>query len=535
MTELKDIELTISQLQSLGKKQPLKGIELERAKELMIMLKKAGYRNKQIEDLVEGAWSETTIKLYTRGTNIEDSTSKKSIERIIADIVSRGMNLNQIELAVSLRDNLDLKALSIEDILSFVGEAKKSNVNLKTLFQMYNSFKEIDPSLGNLTESIRYKIELEGLGFTFDKLKQLLEISRKYGSFNNLIEAINAFTTLDAIQQEIKDLESQKQQSRQQLDSLRTEVKTLEDKKDQIQGILKLYNELKQKGLDNDVIMKIRESSVKYGGIKKILEALNAYENLDSIKSQADDLEKKKSNSEARLNKANADYAHFQSLLDMLNTLLYELKFSIPAIKDIYQVAKKYGKPLETIKALAKYNELKNLEEDVNDLLKTKTELESKINVLEIRTHELEGQATAIKESINGLLKPISSEVGQLLTTAIEKMTLTYQQQIDMIKKQSEEYGKRLGQATAFSEELNLARLISAVIKYPTEAAKDLPIDHAILLINAVSNFCKAKKINPKTGAGEVLGRKYGSFLFQQEVEALDLIDWSKRALEASL
>jgi chromosome segregation ATPase len=217
--------------------------------------------------------------------------------------------------------------------LSFVGEAKKSNINLKTLFQMYNSFKEIDPSLGNLTESIRYKIELEGLGFTFDKLKQLLEISRKYGSFNNLIEAINAFTTLDAIQQEIKDLESQKQQSRQQLDSLRTEVKTLEDKKDQIQGILKLYNELKQKGLDNDVIMKIRESSVKYGGVKKILEALNAYENLDSIKSQADDLEKKKSNSEARLNKANADYAHFQSLLDMLNTLLYELKFSIPAIK----------------------------------------------------------------------------------------------------------------------------------------------------------------------------------------------------------
>ena len=178
---------------------------------------------------------------------------------------------------------------------------------------------------------------------------------------------------------------------------------------------------------------------------------------------------------------------------------------------------------------------MKNLEEDVNDLLKTKTELESKINVLEIRTHGLEGQATAIKESINGLLKPISSEVGQLLTTAIEKMTLTYQQQIDMIKRQGEEYGKRLGQATAFNEELNLARLISAVIKYPTEAAKDLPIDHAILLINAVSNFCKAKKINPKIGAGEVLGRKYASFLFQQEVEALDLLDWSKRALEASL
>jgi hypothetical protein len=43
-------------------------------------------------------------------------------------------------------------------------------------------------------------------------------------------------------------------------------------------------------------------------------------------------------------------------------------------------VAKKYDKSSETIKALAKYNELKTLENDVEDLLKRKIELESKIN-----------------------------------------------------------------------------------------------------------------------------------------------------------
>ena len=88
---------------------------------------------------------------------------------------------------------------------------------------------------------------------------------------------------------------------------------------------------------------------------------------------------------------------------------------------------------------------MKSLEKDVDDLLKSKTELESKINVLKVRTYELEGQDTAIKESVNGLLKPISSEVGQVLTAAIERISQTFQQQIDMIKQQSEEYGKRLG------------------------------------------------------------------------------------------
>jgi hypothetical protein len=80
-----------------------------------------------------------------------------------------------------------------------------------------------------------------------------------------------------------------------------------------------------------------------------------------------------------------------------------------------------------------------------------------------------------------------------------------------------------------------LARLIGAVIRYPTEAAKDLPMDYAILLINAVFNFCKAKMINSKVKPGEALSKKYLFFSFQQEIEALDLLDWSKRALEVSL
>jgi len=49
----------------------------------MAALKKAHYTNKQAEHPVAGPWSEATVKLYTRGINIEDSTSKENIERII--------------------------------------------------------------------------------------------------------------------------------------------------------------------------------------------------------------------------------------------------------------------------------------------------------------------------------------------------------------------------------------------------------------------------------------------------------------------
>jgi hypothetical protein len=66
-TRIGSLENILSELQSLAKKQPLKGDDLQRAKELMAMLKKSGYTNKQVSELSGDAWSQHTIKLYTRG------------------------------------------------------------------------------------------------------------------------------------------------------------------------------------------------------------------------------------------------------------------------------------------------------------------------------------------------------------------------------------------------------------------------------------------------------------------------------------
>jgi hypothetical protein len=49
------------------------------------------------------------------------------------------------------------------------------------------------------------------------------------------------------------------------------------------------------------------------------------------------------------------------------------------------------------------------------------------------------------------------------------------------MKKRTRECGKRLGQATTFEGELKLARFFSGIIiiiiNYPSEAAKDSPVD----------------------------------------------------------
>ena len=88
---LSALEDIVSELQSLSKKQPVKDEDLLRVKELMRSLKQSGYTNKEISTLTGGKWGEATIKLYTRGINIKDSTPRDNATKVIAEMVSKGL------------------------------------------------------------------------------------------------------------------------------------------------------------------------------------------------------------------------------------------------------------------------------------------------------------------------------------------------------------------------------------------------------------------------------------------------------------
>lgn len=85
----------------LSTRQPLKGNDLAKAKEQMGVLREAGYTNKETSDLTNGAWSESTIKLYTRGVEVKDSTPKQNAVGTLTEIAGLGLSLSDVEFAVS--------------------------------------------------------------------------------------------------------------------------------------------------------------------------------------------------------------------------------------------------------------------------------------------------------------------------------------------------------------------------------------------------------------------------------------------------
>ena len=177
---LSALEDIVSELQSLSKKQPVKDEDLLKVKELMGSLKQSGYTNKEISTLIGGKWGEPTIKLYTRGMNIKDSTPKDNATKVIAEMVLKGLTFEQVIVATSIKSEIDLAEgnVTLQDLLNLVEKVKKSNIDISEVIKLFNRLKtesKLSPLLfSQLSDLLNYKSELETNGIAIEHLKQIL-------------------------------------------------------------------------------------------------------------------------------------------------------------------------------------------------------------------------------------------------------------------------------------------------------------------------------------------------------------------------
>jgi DNA repair exonuclease SbcCD ATPase subunit len=527
------LEDIVRELSTLAKRKPLKGEDLVRVKELMARLKEMGFTNKEISDLTNGGWSEPTIKLYTRGVGVKDPTPKENALRIISQMVNKGLTLKDVEVATSIKSYLDTKGISLEDISTLLEEVKKSKIDLKELIQIYRTLKDSGLSITQLAEALSYKSELEKLGVTVDGLKEIYTVSKAFGGYSEVIKAISTYGSIKAIEVEVKKLSSEKEGLEKRVDELKGKVKELEGAKTRVEEGLKTYENLRALGFDDEVLKSLKNLSDSYGGVKAVVEAVKVYGSLVELKSEVKKLEEEKSRVEAELKKVKADYAYLQTVIGMCDTLLHKLNFSIPAITEVYEVAKKYGEPIEVLKAIGKYGELKAIEGEVERLTTKKNELELRVKELSSQVQELRALIDELKNTAKGMLKPFVKE----LEKSMDTLRVKFSEALDTVSSKYEEYVKRFSELKAecgrLEEELRLARVIQALIKYPSEC-KEIPLDYDILMLKAIISHCRVKGVNPKVRVGDAIGSKY-LISSSKEFELLDILELALRGLEIGL
>jgi hypothetical protein len=75
-------------------------------KELMGILKKSGYTNKEISTLLGEKWSDLQLNIHPRIT-VKDSTPKDNATKVIANMISKGLILSKLKWSHRFRNRPD--------------------------------------------------------------------------------------------------------------------------------------------------------------------------------------------------------------------------------------------------------------------------------------------------------------------------------------------------------------------------------------------------------------------------------------------
>ncbi len=342
-----------------------------------------------------------------------------------------------------------------------------------------------------------------------------------------------------------------------ELASLLADVQQSPDAIGGVKGVLSMYSEMKAQqgltfaqvkeslayqreisltGIQAMHLQKISEAAKKYrkDDINQLMDALSSFDSLESLKEKVKKEEdlmkaaaKKRDIAEKDAALAMAEYAHVREATAICKEMITKHGFTTAAFNDISELAKKCGSPTEVVNVLAHYVSLTG---QIKSLSDEKTALDSEVKSLEENASKSKAELEGIRQSIAGLLQPVANEITKAYTGAINNITTTYQGQLRALKGASEEYGERLGKSLALEEELKFAKVINVIIKYPLEA-RELPLDFAIILLDAVKKMLVAKRIEVKIKAREAGMNK--SVPFEgMEFEVKDLVEGARRALE---
>jgi hypothetical protein len=304
----------------------------------------------------------------------------------------------------------------------------------------------------------------------------------------------------------------------------------------QVKEFLVYQREISLTGIQTMHLQKISEVAKKYrkGDINQLMDALSSFDSLESLKEK---VKKEEDLMEAATKKrdiagkdaalAMAKYAHVREAIAICKEMITKYGFTTAAFNDISELAKKCGSPTQVLNVLAHYVSLTG---QIKTLSDQKTALDSEVKSLQENASKSKAELEGIRQTIAGLLKPVSNEVTRAYTDAINNIATTYQGQLRALKGASEEYGERLGKSLALEEELKFAKVINLIIKYPLEA-RELPLDYAIIMLDAVKKMLVAKRIEVKIKARDAGMDK--PVLFEgMEFEVKDLVEGARRALE---
>jgi uncharacterized protein (UPF0335 family)/predicted component of type VI protein secretion system len=459
-----DLESSAKELKMLASRQTLTPSELNRAKDLMAQLKESGMSNAEIAELTGGRWSESTLKGYNKGVKANAAQSWKSTTALFSEMLSKDLALDDVSKAISVTTELEGMRSSLTDVVSFMEDIRKVGTNITqlkeaadmktrleemstspegvagfvkelgehdvdvpTFVSLFSEWHEAGLMPADARLALTHRAQLEQAGLDIETTSKVVKAAGKFGGYKQVIESLTKYGSLVELNREAqkkrKSLDAQAVQMEshnreldnagRKLEKLRKEIATAE-------ATLATYERLKSAGFDEKLLREVATAAQKFGTLRQVLEAINQFGSLSAIKAAEAEWTNQISRKQEMLKSLEAQYAHLKESIELCKSLL-EHKFSLTTISLIEAMARKYGEPIEVMKAIEEYGQLIELRRKIVQAKAELAGVEGKVEVLNETYSRQSARNKAMLDQIE-ILHGKAVEVGRAVGTIEEQL-----------------------------------------------------------------------------------------------------------------
>jgi hypothetical protein len=317
----------LARLQELSRFPMLSSEQKSEAAKISYRLREGGFTNDDISRVTGGKWKPRTIKGYTRGAKVLDTTEKDALFNILSEMITQKKTTGDVDAYLKANTKLQARHTSIEKILELDEEAEKSGTSIPQLAQLSAEISKTEHNVPTLLKVIEIVESLTKHGYEKEALYALKIAAEKYGGPLKVLEAIITFTNLE----EIKDHHNFMLQL---VTKAQTDVTAEEAKKNRTIAEALIYKtyvdiakDLVQKhSFDLHALGELVKACEKFGRPPEVLEAVNMNQSLQTIRA---DTETEKQ----RLKEAREQATQKQNELATLNDEITKIQQDIGGIE----------------------------------------------------------------------------------------------------------------------------------------------------------------------------------------------------------
>jgi hypothetical protein len=257
--------------------------ERDHVEELCRLLRGAGYTNKWLEDFTKGRLPSGSIKRWTRGVEVRDTSGKDELMGELRAFVEGGHKVSDISAYMDAKRTIDGVPITFAQCATFGANLLKLDIDLQGFLQLNQDLADTGLTATGITRTNELRRSLDAKGLKIEVEEEIYEAANRHGDGEGVLRSLAAIESLRSIVAEAMAQKKESDDYASKIVSQKAEYINLLNETVSYMGTVDVAKTLMRHGFDLNACNELVKATEKYGSAPGVIGAVNLYNDIKEI------------------------------------------------------------------------------------------------------------------------------------------------------------------------------------------------------------------------------------------------------------